>query len=49
MFIRLRSKSVRLIMLILIVGVICSSCDDADIANRNLSKAADNFEVVQSL
>ena len=39
----------RLIMLVLIVGVICSSCDDADIANRNLSKAADNFEVVRRI
>ena len=39
----------RLIMLILIVGVIFSSCDDADIANRNLSKAADNFEVVRRI
>ena len=39
----------RLIMLILIVGIIFSSCDDADIANRNLSKAADNFEVVRRI
>ena len=33
--------------LILILGVMFIGCDDADIASRNLSKAADNFEVVR--
>ena len=39
----------RLILLILILGVMFVSCDDADIARRNLSKAADNFEVVRRI
>ncbi|MCY4554553.1 MAG: hypothetical protein OXC79_12860 [Candidatus Poribacteria bacterium] len=39
----------RFILLILIFGVIFIGCDDADIANRNLSKAADNFEVVRRI
>lgn len=39
----------RIIMLILIVGIVFVGCDDADIASRNLSKAADNFEVVRRI
>ena len=31
----------------LLLGVMLLGCDDADIASRNLSKAADNFEVVR--
>lgn len=38
-----------IIMLILIVGIVSVGCDDADIASRNLSKAADNFEVVRRI
>ena len=37
------------ILMVLIVGLIFFGCDDADIANRNLSKAADNFEVVRRI
>ena len=39
----------RLILLIVIFGVMFIGCDDADIASRNLSKAADNFEVVRRI
>ena len=39
----------RLILLILMVGVLFIGCDDADMASRNLSKAADNFEVVRRI
>ena len=39
----------RIILLILITSVTFIGCDDADIANRNLSKAADNFEVVRRI
>ena len=27
----------------------CSGCDDADVASRNISKAADNFEVTRRI
>ncbi len=37
------------ILMVLIVGLMFVGCDDADIANRNLSKAADNFEVVRRI
>ena len=42
----------RLMLLIVILGVMfmgCSGCDDADIASHNLSKAADNFEVLRRI
>ncbi|RKU10811.1 hypothetical protein C6503_19185 [Candidatus Poribacteria bacterium] len=39
----------RLILLILILGVMGIGCDDADMASRNLSKAADNFEIVRRI
>ena len=44
-----------LMLRILMVGVLvvlvggADGCDDADVANRNLSKAADNFEVVRRI
>ena len=34
-------------LLVLLAFVCCIGCDDADVASRNLSKAADNFEVVR--
>ena len=37
------------ILMVLLVGLMFVGCDDADIANRNLSKAADNFEVVRRI
>ena len=39
----------RLILLILILGIMFIGCDDADMASHNLSKAADNFEVVRRI
>ena len=40
----------RVILMILMVGVIFIGCDDdANVASRNLSKAADNFEVVRRI
>ena len=33
----------------LMLSVVFISCDDADIASRNLSKAADNFEIVRRI
>ena len=42
----------RLMLLIFILGVMFigfSGCDDADIASHNLSKAADNFEVLRRI
>ena len=39
----------RLILLTVIFGVMFIGCDDAEIASRNLSKAADNFEVVRRI
>ena len=30
---------------VLLLAAVFAGCDDADIANRNLSKAADNFEI----
>lgn len=35
----------RIILGLLLISVIFAGCDDADIASRNLSKAADNFEI----
>ena len=45
--VNLLTKSIT--MTILIVGFMFVGCDDADIANRNLSKAADNFEIVRRI
>ncbi len=39
----------RLILLVLILGIMFISCDDVDMASHNLSKAADNFEVVRRI
>lgn len=40
----------RIVWIVLIIGCIFIGCaDDADIASHNLSKAADNFEVVRRI
>lgn len=41
----MRSNFLRSIIVMTICSTVLSSCNDADIASRNLSKAADNFEV----
>ena len=38
-----------LILTLLFVGFVFVGCDDAEIASRNLSKAADNFEIVRRI
>lgn len=37
----------RLVWLVLLVAVVLVGCRDADVASRNLSLAADNFEVTR--
>ena len=39
-----------ILMLVLVLAVLAGAgCDDADIASRNLSKAADNFEITRRI
>ena len=38
-------KNLVVIVVLMVVGVLLAGCDDADVASRNVSKAADNFEV----
>lgn len=39
----------KLIVLLLLVMVVLAGCRDADVASRNLSVAADNFEIVRRI
>ena len=39
----------RIILTLLLTSIIFLGCDDADIASRNLSKAADNFEIIRRI
>ncbi len=39
----------RILFMILVISIVFVGCDDADIANRNLSKAADNFEITRRI
>ena len=39
----------RILLMIFLICIVFSGCDDADIANRNLSKAADNFEITRRI
>ena len=40
----------RLVLLVLLVIIVClAGCRDADVASRNLSVAADNFEIVRRI
>jgi hypothetical protein len=39
----------RIILTLVLTSIIFLGCDDADIASRNLSKAADNFEIIRRI
>ena len=40
-------KNIFSVVMILLVGIMLTACDDADVAKENMRKAADNFEVVR--